>query len=77
MTIFDATNRWVFAAAAPEWTYWMAPLLFVSTLLLAVAVAVGYYRRVAVPGYRMREQRWRETISDAPQRRQINQRRQR
>lgn len=44
-----------FLVASQPWTYWIAPLLFVGTLLLLVAVGVGYYRRVSVPGHRWRE----------------------
>lgn len=65
MTIFDASSPFI-TAAAPPWTYWMAPVLFVSTLLLAVATAVGYYRKVAVPAHLMRQQSARQVDGRHP-----------
>jgi hypothetical protein len=38
-------------AAAKPWTYWFAPAFLVAALVLVVAIAVGYYRRVAVPAF--------------------------
>lgn len=52
---------WFLVAALP-WTFWIAPVLFVGTLLLLVMVGVGYYRRVAVPGHRWRESQRREDL---------------
>lgn len=46
---------WSFVlAAAKAWTYWFAPALLITALLLVVGIAVGYYRRVAVPGFQWR-----------------------
>jgi hypothetical protein len=38
-------------AAAKPWTYWFAPTFLVIAVVLVVALAVGYYRRVAVPAF--------------------------
>lgn len=40
----------LFAVAKP-WTYWIAPPLLAASLLLIVALAIGYYRKVAVPRF--------------------------
>ena len=38
-------------AAAKPWTYWFAPTFLVAAVVLLVTIAVGYYRRVAVPAF--------------------------
>ncbi len=43
--------------AAEVWTYWMAPPLLAAALALAVAAAVGYYRKVVVPQFLLEQQR--------------------
>ncbi len=41
-------------AATKPWTYWFAPVLLITALVLIVGIAVGYYRRVAVPAFQWR-----------------------
>jgi hypothetical protein len=38
-------------AAAKAWTYWLAPLLVVGTLVGVVAVTVGYLVKVVAARY--------------------------
>lgn len=38
-------------AAAKPWTYWLAPLLVLVTLLAVVAVMVGYVVKVVAARY--------------------------
>ena len=44
----------VLLAAAKPWTYWLAPLLLIAALVTVLVLAVGYYRKVLVPGYQWR-----------------------
>lgn len=43
--------------AAEVWTYWLAPPLFAVAVVLVVATAMGYYRKVAVPSFLAEQQR--------------------
>jgi hypothetical protein len=38
-------------AAAKPWTYWLAPLLVLGTLLAVVAVTIGYLVKVVAARY--------------------------
>lgn len=38
-------------AVAKPWTYWMAPPILAAAFLLIIGMAVGYYRKIAVPGF--------------------------
>ncbi len=40
------------AATAP-WTYWMVFPLFGAIVLAAIAVLIGYYRKILVPSYEL------------------------
>ncbi|MFP5372341.1 MAG: hypothetical protein ACLGI3_16555 [Actinomycetes bacterium] len=45
-------TTWMVLAAARPWTYWLAPPLLMAGLLLILALAIEYYRTVAVPNAR-------------------------
>lgn len=40
-------------AATVPWTYWMAFPLFGAVVLAAIAVLIGYYRKILVPSYEL------------------------
>ncbi len=50
---------------AEVWTYWLAPPLLATALMLVVLTTVGYYRRVALPSYLAEQQRRLQAISSA------------
>jgi hypothetical protein len=50
---------------AQVWTYWLAPPLFAAAVMLTIATAVGYYRKVAVPFYLAEQQRRLDAITSA------------
>ncbi len=49
--------------ASEVWTYWLAPPLFAVAVMLVVATAVGYYRKVAVPSFLAEQRRLQLTAS--------------
>ncbi len=40
-------------AATVPWTYWMVFPLFGAVVLAAIAVLIGYYRKILVPTYEL------------------------
>ena len=54
----------IILATAKPWTYWLAPALLVAAMLAAVAIAVGYYRHVAVPAARSRMAEQRRRLAE-------------
>lgn len=53
-------------SAAKPWTYWFAPVLLIIALLFIVGIAVGYYRRVAVPAFKWRLQEEQRRLAEPP-----------
>ncbi len=51
--------------AAQVWTYWLAPPLLAAAVMLLVATAIGYYRKVALPAYLAEQQRRFEATRSA------------
>ncbi|MBW3575605.1 MAG: hypothetical protein KY450_12170 [Actinobacteria bacterium] len=43
---------WVLAVARP-WHYWLAVALVATGVVLMLAIAIGYYRKVLVPVYHL------------------------
>ncbi|MDP8974973.1 MAG: hypothetical protein M3N28_01105 [Actinomycetota bacterium] len=56
--------------AAEVWTYWLAPPLFAAAVMLVVATAVGYYRKVAVPYFLAEQQRRLQLTASADESKQ-------
>lgn len=44
---------WILAAARP-WHYWLGVVVVATGMLLVLAIAIGYYRKVLVPLYQRR-----------------------
>ena len=54
--------------AAQVWTYWLAPPLLATAVMMVILTAVGYYRKVAVPSFLSEQHRQLEAMA---QRRQL------
>ena len=54
----------IVVAAVKPWTYWFAPVLLIAGVLLVVGIAVGYYRRVAVPAFQWRLQEEQRRLAE-------------
>lgn len=54
--------------AAQVWTYWLAPPLLATALMMVILTGIGYYRKVALPSYLAEQQRQLEAMA---QRRQL------
>lgn len=55
----------IILAAAKPWTYWLAPALLIAALVLIAGIAIGYYRRVAVPAFQWRLHEEQRRLAEA------------
>ncbi len=53
--------------AAQVWTYWLAPPVLATALMMVILTAVGYYRKVALPSYLAEQQRQLEAMAQSRQ----------
>ena len=53
--------------AAEVWTYWLAPPLLATALMMVILAAIGYYRQVALPSYLAEQQRQLDAMAQAHQ----------